>query len=139
MHGAKGRVLVAEDNFVLSQVIQFNLEQAGYSVTLAADGHEAIEQLSTGQFDLVISDYQMPRADAADICNHIRQTLGNWKLPIMLCSAKGLELDAKFLEEHWHLAGVFYKPFSVRDMLSQIQRVLAAPPLSVEPASAASR
>ena len=136
MKAACGRVLVAEDNFVLSRVIQFNLEQAGYGVTLAANGHEAIELLSTEPFDLMITDYQMPITDGAEVCDYVRHTLNDAKLPIILCSAKGLELEASSLQDRWQLAAVLFKPFSVREMLAHIRRLLV-PSLPVEVSSAA--
>src|ERR1044072_8321014 len=126
MLAPKAQILVAEDNFVLSRVIQFNLEQAGYSVTLVGDGTEAIEQLRTNQFDLIITDYQMPNCDGAAICDFVRQTLNNSDLPIILCSAKGLELDEAKLESQWHLAGLFYKLFSIREILLTVERALQA-------------
>jgi CheY-like chemotaxis protein len=132
MQAARGRILVAEDNFVLSRVIQFNLEQAGYSVTAAGNGQEAIEQLSTNSFDLMITDYQMPITDGADVCDYVRQTLNNRELPIILCSAKGLELDVSSLQDRWQLAAVLFKPFSVREMLSHIRRLLSTSTIPVE-------
>lgn len=126
MNSNRGRILVAEDNFVLSRVIQFNLQQAGYEVTLATNGREAIEQLSANSFDLLITDYQMPLNDGAEVCDYVRQTLQNASLPIVLCSAKGLELDMSMLQERWQLATVLFKPFSVREMLTLVHRLVVA-------------
>lgn len=134
MNSASGRVLVAEDNFVLSRVIQFNLQQAGYEVTSAANGRDAIEQLSSNAFDLLITDYQMPLDDGAAVCDYVRQTLGNASLPIVLCSAKGLELDTSVLQERWQLAAVLFKPFSVREMLMLVRRLVVAHSSSPEAA-----
>jgi len=126
MDPTANRVLVAEDNFVLSRVIQFNLAQAGFEVTVADNGRQAIELLAVGTFDLVITDYQMPEHDGAAVCDFIRGVQQNTTLPIFLCSAKGLELDAEQLQDRWQLSGVFFKPFSVREMIGRIREVLAA-------------
>ena len=95
------RILVAEDHPVLARVIQFNLEQAGYSVTVACNGREAIEYLSTESFALLLTDYQMPISDGAAVCDFVRQTQHNAQLPIILCSAKGLELNAVEVNARW--------------------------------------
>jgi CheY-like chemotaxis protein len=136
MNSTCGRILVAEDDFVLSRVIQFNLQQAGYEVTLASHGREAIEQLAASSFDLLITDYQMPLDDGAAVCDYVRQTLRNPNLPIILCSAKGLELDTSMLQERWQLAAILLKPFSVREMLMRVHQLLNAQNSSAEAVAA---
>ena len=76
---------------------------------------------------MIITDYQMPTCDGAAICDFVRQTLKNQDLPIILCSAKALELDEAELEERWHLAGLFYKPFSIKEILAKVEHILATP------------
>ncbi len=136
MNSTRARILVAEDNFVLSRVIQFNLQQAGYDVVIATNGHEAIEQLSTIAFDLLITDYQMPLTDGAEVCDYVRHTLQNTTLPIVLCSAKGLELDTSILQDRWQLAAVLFKPFSVREMLTLVHQLVTAHKSSAEAVAA---
>lgn len=127
MAGSAKRILVAEDNHVLSHVLQINLELGGFSVTVVADGEEAIRQLSTESFDLVITDYQMPKVDGAGLCRFIRDSETLRDLPIILCSAKGLELDSAAIERDWKVKKVFFKPFSMREMLRCVLSVLGQP------------
>ncbi|MBP87031.1 MAG: hypothetical protein CMJ64_10000 [Planctomycetaceae bacterium] len=54
-------ILLAEDNLALARIICFNLEAAGFQVTVARDGQEAWECAQHAKFDLVITDYGMPR------------------------------------------------------------------------------
>ena len=60
MTNDKRKVLVADDNAALARVVQFNLTKAGYEVTLAKNGRIARDLANAQQFDLIITDHQMP-------------------------------------------------------------------------------
>ncbi len=119
-------ILVAEDNSVLLQIICFHLQAQGWTVTAASDGREAIEQLRQTQFDLLVTDYQMPFIDGLGICAFVRDDQHNHEMPIILCSAKGLELDTSQIVGCWNIAKVFFKPFSVRAMVLAVSDCLNA-------------
>jgi CheY-like chemotaxis protein len=87
------RILVAEDNRVLADVLRFNLQRAGFQVVVASNGQLAIEQLKQAAFDLLITDYQMPVVDGEELCRTIRLQLHIDQMPILVCSAKGYEVD----------------------------------------------
>ena len=89
------QVLIAEDDSVLADVLQFNLQRAGFAVTTVESGDAAVEQLRTGTFDLLISDFQMPGLTGEQVCQVAREELKLTDLPILLCTAKGLEIDAE--------------------------------------------
>jgi DNA-binding response OmpR family regulator len=120
------RVLVAEDNRVLADVVRYNLEKAGFDVVVASDGQRAIEALNDGPVELLITDLQMPHVDGIGVCRHVRETLKLLDLPIVMCSAKGLELDTEQLQSQWKLAKVFFKPFSVREVVELARSLVAA-------------
>ncbi len=120
-------VLVAEDNRVLSDVLRFNLERNGYAVTTARNGLDAMEQLAQHPFDLLITDFQMPGANGDEIIRFARQTLQLDELPIVMCSAKGLELDMARLQAEWQVSRVIFKPFSMREILHLIGELLPRP------------
>ena len=87
------KLLVAEDNCVIADVLRFNLEHAGFDVTLAADGRQATDQLQKQRFDAIITDYQMPHVSGEELCRNVRQDSQHSDVPVFLCSAKGFELD----------------------------------------------
>ena len=72
----KAKILVVEDNAALSGVVCFNLVRAGFQVTSVNNGRHALETLQKGNFDLVLSDQQMPLMTGIQLCEHIRQTAG---------------------------------------------------------------
>ncbi len=124
MAGDKKKILVAEDNRVMSDVIRFNLEQAGFDVTVASNGRRAADLMETGQFDLLITDYQMPEMSGEELCRHIRQDQQHADVPILLCSAKGYELDLTQLAEELKIAKVLFKPFSPTELVDFVRSTL---------------
>ena len=112
------QVLIAEDDSVLADVLQFNLQRAGFAVTTVESGDAAVEQLRTGTFDLLISDFQMPGLTGEQVCQVVREELKLTDLPILLCTAKGLEIDADRLQSKYRTAAVIFKPFSMRNIVS---------------------
>ena len=126
MNSSAHRVLVAEDNRVLSDVIRFNLKRAGFDVTIAANGAIAIRHLQQESFDLLITDYQMPEMNGEELCQAVREQLQLEHLPILFCTAKGLELDIDQLQSRYGVVQVIHKPFSMQ-AISHLARTLTTP------------
>ena len=110
------RVLVAEDNVVLGDVIRFNLQRSGFAVTLARNGEEALRLVASQPFDILVTDYEMPGIDGEELCKRVRNDLSLDAIRIVMCSAKGLELDRDELTNRLRLERFLYKPFSIREL-----------------------
>ena len=65
-------ILVVEDDRVSASFLENSLTYFGYEVTLAANGREAFERLRTGEFSMVVSDWEMPEMNGAELCRQIR-------------------------------------------------------------------
>ncbi|MBF0190545.1 MAG: response regulator [Magnetococcales bacterium] len=91
LHGA--RVLLVEDNPINQQVARENLESVGIVVDVAENGLEAIQQVTTGQYDLVLMDIQMPLMDGHAATRMIRTDPRLQHLPILAMTAHALEND----------------------------------------------
>ena len=127
MDRMNSRVLIVEDNRVFANVLRFNLERAGFMVTVAYDGTQAIATLQHGHFDLLITDFQMPDINGDQLCRVVRGQLRLEHLPIVICSAKGCEISAAQLQADYRVRHVIFKPFSMRDIISIVQTITAAP------------
>ncbi len=77
-------LLLVEDSLVIRKQMQRILGGAGYQVTVAVDGLEGWEKLQAGQFDLVISDVEMPRCNGLELTARIRQHAEYEDLPVIL-------------------------------------------------------
>jgi DNA-binding response OmpR family regulator len=122
------RVLLVEDDASIREVAALGLKQAGFRVTTAADGREALLEFRQRSFDLVVLDLMLPLLDGYEVCREIRRES---RVPIIMLSAKsdtvdvvvGLELGAD---------DYVTKPF---DMAELVARARAALRRSVEPAT----
>ncbi|HEY0885741.1 MAG TPA: response regulator [Ramlibacter sp.] len=80
-------VLVVEDSITSRSLLKNILESSGYDVATAVDGIDALTLLHDRQFDVVVSDVEMPRMDGFDLTTHIRQDRKFAKLPVVLVTA----------------------------------------------------
>jgi DNA-binding response OmpR family regulator len=120
------RILIAEDNKVLADVLRFNLQRAGFQVVVANNGLLAIEQLKLATFDLLITDFQMPIVDGEELCKTVRLQLHIDKMPILICSAKGYEIDIARLTAQYGVSQVIFKPFSMREIVALSEELTAS-------------
>ena len=130
METSSPRILVAEDNAACAGVLEFTLGRAGFDVVLIANGREAMSAVEAEPFDAIITDYQMPGACGKDVIHAARNGAVNAETPIVLCSAKGLELDTVQLQTQYRLAKILYKPFSPRDVVDMVRSLPKSPSAS---------
>lgn len=83
------RVLVAEDDAVTSLMLQYCLEEFGYEVTTVDNGLKAFELVRTGEFQLVISDWSMPKMTGVELCRKIRKRSSSSYTYIILLTSHG--------------------------------------------------
>ena len=85
-------VLVVDDDPVTSEIIVEDLRQFGYEVVTASNGREAFDLIRTGQFHLVVSDWQMPEMSGLELCQEIRKRQwSGYIYVILLTSQSGVE------------------------------------------------
>lgn len=114
------KILIVEDDLSIQALLHDFIEEAGYTVELAADGVEALAKYSEQSFDLVLLDIMLPKIDGYGVCEVIRQKSD---VPIIMLTAldgeenqiKGLDLQAD---------DYITKPFSMPVLLRKIAAVL---------------
>lgn len=84
------RILIADDEAEIRDVLRLYLEKEGYEVIEAADGLEAVRLIRQGGMDLAILDIMMPGLDGYRVLRNIRETSN---LPVIMLSAKGSDSD----------------------------------------------
>ncbi|HET8912677.1 MAG TPA: response regulator [Ktedonobacteraceae bacterium] len=118
MEGSKKRVLIADDDPAILDVLTLFLEEVGYEVESTINP-ETIGEFSTGYPDLMILDIWMSGWNGLDICRTLKGQATTRQLPIILFSAK------KEAEELAYEAGAddfIAKPFNLDDMLDKVER-----------------
>src|SRR5713101_3055166 len=117
------KVLVVDDEPVLVETIAYNLEQAGYEVTTAADGASALEVARRERPDLVILDIMLPEMDGLEVCRLLRRENSTATTPIMMLTAKGEEID-KVVGLEVGADDYVTKPFGRRELLARVRALL---------------
>jgi CheY-like chemotaxis protein len=120
------RALVVDDNLALARVTQFALDRAGYETQIARNGRLALEAAQLSQFDVVVTDQKMPEMTGTDLCRELRKLPEYMDCPIILLTAKGLELELPRLREELGISGVFSKPFSPAAVVKAVEDLLNA-------------
>ncbi|PTN08725.1 response regulator transcription factor [Mangrovibacterium marinum] len=112
------RILLAEDDKTLNFIIRDNLEEAGYVVSTADDGEQALQKFTDESFDLCLLDVMMPKLDGFSLAKKIRDE--NETIPILFLTAKSLNEDKI---NGFSIGGDDYitKPFSMEELLMRIK------------------
>ena len=69
------RIIVAEDNDILRKSLSFFLESKGFSIDQFSDGKEALEAIEKENYDLILTDINMPGVSGMEITQHVRENL----------------------------------------------------------------
>ena len=114
------KILIADDEQLMRQLVVDFLQPEGYELIEAADGKEALELYKKEHPDLVLLDVMMPGYDGWTVCREIRRESA---VPIMMLTAKGEEIDQLFAYD----LGVdeyITKPFSPKILVAKIKALL---------------
>jgi len=114
------RILVVEDEHKIANAIRRGLEQESYAVDVAYDSDEGLSSALTGEHDLIVLDRMLPGLiEGVDICKEVRAH--QIHTPIIMLTAKGLELDVARLADEFRVNAVIAKPFSPRELVATIR------------------
>ncbi len=120
------RVLIADDDAVVRDVVRRYLERDGLEVRVAGDGNEALRVLGSERIDVAVLDVMMPGPSGLSLCRTLRQG-GDYTVPVILLTALGEEDD--------RIAGLeagaddyLTKPFSPRELALRVRSVLRRAP-----------
>ncbi len=113
----KSAILLVEDDVNLGFVINDNLREAGYDITLAYNGESGWQQFQKQNFDLVLLDIMMPKKDGITLARQIREK--NEIIPVLFLTARSMEADRI---EGFKAGADDYivKPFSMKELLLRI-------------------
>ena len=116
-------VLVVDDQPSLRQMVRFSLQLRGYQVLEAADGVEALDQLSQHQVAVVVTDLRMPRMDGEELINRIRVMDWGHKLPIIMISCERGDAARRAVQGREKLTWL-RKPFRLAEIQEAVEQSL---------------
>jgi DNA-binding response OmpR family regulator len=117
----EAQILVVDDEPTLSEVISYNLRQAGYVTVTAADADEALRIFKEEKPDLILLDVMLPQGSGFDVCRLIRQQGSN--VPIIMLTARIAESD-RVLGFELGADDYILKPFATRDLIARVKALL---------------
>ena len=116
-------LLVVEDDQDLANLLEYNLNRAGYKCHLSESAEDALVELSRKSFDLVLLDIMLPGMDGFELCRKIRQHQLYKDIPIIMVTAKGEEID-RILGFELGIDDYVIKPFSPRELNLRVRAIL---------------
>jgi two-component system alkaline phosphatase synthesis response regulator PhoP len=117
------KILVAEDERDIRELIGFTLRYAGFEVELAINGVEAIAKAAAAQPDLIMLDVRMPKMTGYEACRQLKEDPTTAEIPVVFLSAKGQEVE---IEQGLASGALEYivKPFAPDELASQVKDIL---------------
>jgi len=117
------KILVADDDPDIRDVLRLSLEEENYEVIEAKDGEEALKIITTRPLDLVLLDYKMPKLDGREVCAKVKSDLLLRHLPIIMVTAKG-DINDKVGGIEAGVDDYIVKPFEPKELLARIRMIL---------------
>ncbi len=114
------RVLVADDDHGVLEVVSYALRKEGFDVDGVADGEAALEEVARKRYDLLVLDVMMPGVSGMDVCRTVR---AESTVPIVMLTAKDAELD-RVLGLELGADDYVTKPFSMAELVSRVRALL---------------
>ncbi|WP_366924792.1 response regulator transcription factor [Metallumcola ferriviriculae] len=114
------RILFADDEEKMRNLVRMFLEKEGYQVEVTTDGNQAVRRAAEGKFNLIILDVMMPGQDGLSVCREIRKFSS---VPIIMLTARGDEID-RVLGFELGADDYVVKPFSPRELVARVKALL---------------
>jgi diguanylate cyclase (GGDEF)-like protein len=116
-------ILVVDDDPDIARFVEVNLRSAGYDVSVASDGEEALDKAGTLRPDLVLLDVMMPRIDGFEVAQRLRRNPQTSNTSIIMLTAKALSTD-KVLGLTAGADDYIIKPFDPIELLARVKGTL---------------
>lgn len=114
-------ILIVDDEYLIADILGFALEDEGFLVEKASNGHKALDALKEKRVELVITDYMMPLLNGEELARAIREELQLADLPVILMS--GAQANQGHICPELFVA-VFDKPFDMDRMIAKVRELL---------------
>jgi two-component system phosphate regulon response regulator PhoB len=114
---------VVEDEQDLQQVLDYNLRQGGYEVTVTKLGADGLKAAREQRPDLVLLDLMLPDLSGTEVCKQLKEHPATRSTPVIMLTARGEEID-RVVGFELGADDYVVKPFSVRELMLRIQAIL---------------
>jgi two-component system phosphate regulon response regulator PhoB len=117
------RILIVEDEPDITEVLSYNLRQAGFEVSTAGEGEEGLRLAGEKTPDLIVLDLMLPGMDGLELCRLLKQRDPLRRVPVVMLTAKAEEVD-RIVGLELGADDYVTKPFSPRELVLRIKAIL---------------
>jgi two-component system chemotaxis response regulator CheY len=117
------QILAVDDSTSVRQMVTFTLRNVGYEVAEAIDGKDGVGKASSGKFDLIITDLNMPNMDGIQMISAVRQLPGYSFVPILMLTTES-HPEKKDAGRKAGATGWIVKPFNSDQLVSVVQKLI---------------
>jgi len=118
------KILVVDDEPDILDLARLMLESQGYMVDAYTNGEDALRSMGLEHPDLVLLDVVLPGVSGLDVCRRLKRGKETRSIPVVMFTALGPEVDL-MLEDDVKADGYLLKPFTRKQLLEQVNRLLA--------------
>jgi PleD family two-component response regulator len=119
----KQRILIVDDEEHIRKIVKFQLEKAGYEVSTAEDGIEALRTVEEVRPDLILLDLMMPNMDGHEVTRRLKTNYQTSQIPVIMVTAKAA-LESKLQGYEDGANDYITKPFAINELLVRVKNVL---------------
>jgi len=116
-------ILIVEDEIDIAHLVSFNLERAGYEVTIASDGREGLERALHEQPTLVVLDLMLPGMDGYQVLKEMQRDSRTHGIPVLMLTAKS-QVDDRIKGLELGADDYLTKPFSPKELILRVQAII---------------
>jgi two-component system, OmpR family, alkaline phosphatase synthesis response regulator PhoP len=117
------KVLIADDEIHIIQVVAIKLKNNGFEVISAGNGAEAYDLACSELPDVIVTDYQMPFMTGLELIEKLRANEQTKHIPVVLLTARSFAITEE-MQESLNVEACLSKPFSPKELLKSIQDIL---------------
>ncbi len=128
----KPKILVVDDESEALEILGFKLKEAGFEPLFAKDGARALQVARDSHPALIVLDLMLPEIDGLEVCKILRRDTATAAIPILMLTARAAEMD-RVLGLELGADDYVTKPFSPRELVLRIKKLLARVKASEEP------
>ena len=120
----QGLILVIEDEADLATTLEYNLQRDGYQTRVAMTGQAGLDAAAQEPLpDAIVLDLMLPDVSGTEVCRRLRENERTREIPIIMCTAKGSEID-RVVGFEVGADDYVVKPYSVRELLLRVRALL---------------
>ncbi len=117
------KILIVDDDLLIRRLLQHNLKKAGYRVSVAENGYQALKIVKKDKPDLIISDVVMPKLNGLELCKKLREDPDTKLIPIILMTSD-TQIQDKLRDSKFGADDYLTKPFHLEDLLVRVHSLL---------------